>query len=89
MTFAALKTKTTEIENKIPGFANLPTKAALNIKAAEVESKINYITNVAIKAALKTKATRNENKMPDTTGFITTSEFERLTKINVDVRMRR
>ena len=32
--------------------------------------------------ALNTKATETENKIPDTTGFITTPEFNRLTKLN-------
>lgn len=33
-TDAALKTKTTGIENKIPNFTNLATKAALNTRSA-------------------------------------------------------
>ena len=45
------------------------------------------ITNLT-KAALNTKATEIENKIPHTIGFITTPEFNRLTKINFDARMK-
>ena len=57
MTTAALYTKATKIESKIPDITNLATKAALNSKAKEVESKIPGITNLATTAALKSKAT--------------------------------
>ena len=36
---------------------------------------------------MSTKATAVENKIPDTTCFITTLDFNRLTKINFDARM--
>ena len=43
---------------------------------------------MATKAALNTKATEIENKLlDDTTGFITTLEFNRLTNISFDVRI--
>ena len=38
--------------------------------------------------ALNTKDTEIENKISDTTGFLTTSEFNRLIKINFDTRMK-
>ena len=42
---------------------------------------------MATKAALKTKATDIENNKPDTTGLITTPEFNRLTKISSVARI--
>ena len=42
---------------------------------------------MATKAALKTKATDTENNKPDTTGLITTPEFNRLTKISSVARI--
>ena len=43
---------------------------------------------MATKAALNTKATEIENKLlDDTTDFITTLEFNRLTNISFDVRI--
>ena len=83
----ALNTKVTKIGNKIPNFANLATKAALNTKAAEVESKITDITNVATKAGIQKPEI--ENKIPYTTGFITTPEFNRLTKMSFDSKMKK
>ena len=42
---------------------------------------------MATKAALKTKATDIEDNKPDTTGLITTPEFNRLTKISSVARI--
>ena len=67
---------------------NLAVKAALNTKAAEVESKIPGITNLATKTALNTKATEIGKKILYSTSFITRPEFNRLTKINFNTRMK-
>ena len=40
------------------------------------------------KATLNTEVTEIENKVPDTTGFITTPEFNRLTKISFVAKMK-
>ena len=95
--------KIIEIENKIPSFTELLCTAALNGKATEtenkiliillqkppeVENKIPVITNFAGKAALNTKAKEIDNKIPNTAGFVTTLEFNRLTNISFDARMK-
>ena len=36
--------------------------------------------------ALNAKSTETENKIPDSTGFINTPEFNKLTKISFDTR---
>ena len=65
------------------------TKAALNTKAVDVQSKkITGITNLATKASLNKKVTEIGNKISDTIGFITTPEFNRLTKISFDARIK-
>ena len=46
------------------------------------------ITNLAAKAALNIQITEIKNKVPDTTGFITTPEFNRLRKITFDAKMK-
>ena len=46
------------------------------------------ITNLATKAALNTKATEIGNKILYSTSFITRPEFNRLTKINFNARMK-
>ena len=78
-----LNKKAIEIKNKIPDITNLTTKAALARKAAKVESeipKITNITNFAATAASDSKDARIKNKTLDTSGFITTLEFNRLKK---------
>ena len=52
-----------------------------------MESKIPDITNMATKAALSTTTTEIVNKVPGTTSFITTPDFNRLTKISFDTKM--
>ena len=52
----------------------------MNAKAAEIETKTPDIKNLVTN--LNTKPTKIENEIPDTTRFITTSEFNRLTKIS-------
>ena len=46
------------------------------------------ITNLAAKAALNIQITEIKNKVPDTTGFITTPEFNRSRKITFDAKMK-
>ena len=46
------------------------------------------ITSISTKATLNTKTREIENKIPDTTGFIATTEFNRLTNIRFDARMK-
>ena len=52
----------------------------MNTKIIEIENKIPSITGLVSTVALKTKATKIENKIPNTSRFITTPEFDRLTK---------
>ena len=57
-------------------------------KPAEVENKIPVITNFAGKVALNTKAKEIDNKISNTADFVTTLEFNRLTNISFDARMK-
>ena len=57
-------------------------------KPAEVENKTPVITNFAGKVALNTKAKEIDNKIPNTADFVTTLEFNRLTNISFDARMK-
>ena len=50
--------------------------------------KIPNIASLAAEAALNTKAAEIENKIRDSTGFITTPQFNRLVKIRFDARMK-
>ena len=43
---------------------------------------------MATKAVLKAKATEIENKIPDTTSFITIPEFNKLSKVSFDSRIK-
>ena len=54
--------------------------AALNAKVIEIEW--------GTKAVLNRKDTEIENKIPDTSHFINTQEFGRLTKIRFNRRMK-
>ena len=76
-------TKITEIESKIPRDNNSVTTAALNVNTTEIEDEIPGITNLDCKAFIIIKA---GDKIPDTAGFITIPEFNRLSKINFDAR---
>ena len=57
LTNAALNTKATNIQNKIPHITSLANKATLNTKAIERGSKMPNLTKMATKAALSTKST--------------------------------
>lgn len=81
--------KNADFENTVPDITNLVTKAAFNTKAVDVQSKkITGITNLATKASLNKKVTEIGNKISDTTGFITTPEVNRLTRISLDARIK-
>lgn len=54
----------------------------------KVKYLTSLITNLVTEAALSTKVTEIENKIPDTADLISTPEFNRLTKISFDVKMR-
>ena len=71
------KTKTAEIENKIPSVTGLVTTAALNTKATatEIENKILDITNLATKTFLITKLTQVESKIPEITNLQSCCKF--------------
>ena len=64
---------------KIPDITNLTTKGAMRTKLAECESTM---------AVHNRKPQKMKTKIPDTTDFITTPEFNRLTKTNFDTRMK-
>ena len=87
VTAIMLNGKARKIEKKIPDTTNLATKAVLNTKVAGVESKIPGLINPTVKATLNTKVTETENKISDTTGFVTTPEFNTLTKMSFDARI--
>lgn len=56
--------------------------------AVEVESKIPGVTNLATKAVHNAKTTKTENKITNTTDFITTPEFNILTEIGFDSKLK-
>lgn len=56
--------------------------------AVEVESKIPGVTNLATKAVHNAKTTETENKITNTTDFITTPEFNILTEIGFDSKLK-
>ena len=80
-------TTITEIEKTAPNVTGLVSIVALNTKVTEIEKKMLNMTNLATKTALNTKATEIENKIFDTSYFINTQEFNRLTKICFDARI--
>ena len=58
------------------------------MKTIGIESKIPNDTNLATKAALNAKAKEIENKIPDTTSFVASPDFSRLTKLALDGRIK-
>ena len=56
--------------------------------AVEVESKIPGVTNLATKAVHNAKTIETENKITNTTDFITTPEFNILTEIGFDSKLK-
>lgn len=59
----------------------------MNTNASEIEINKSDITYFATKATLNTKATKIENQTPETTSFICTPEFNKLSKISIDGRI--
>ena len=55
---------------------------------AEVETKKLDVNNLAPGVVLSRNVIEMENKMPDTKGFISTPEFNRLTKIRFDPKIK-
>ena len=76
----------------IPSVTDLRATTALNIKATDIKHKMPNFTYLATKftylAVLNAKATEIENKVPDTISFNNTQEFNRLTKISLDAKMK-
>ena len=60
----------------------------MNIKITEIENKICNFTGFVTTAGLNAKATKIGSKKHDTASFITTQEFNRLTKIRFDAKMK-
>ena len=52
------------------------------------EIEIPNVSGFVTTTTLNTKDTQIENKIPDTTGSFTSPEFNRLTKISFDVRIK-
>ena len=57
-------------------------------KVTELESKIPSIIGLMTTAALNAKVIETENETPDTSHFINTQEFYRLTKLSLNARMK-
>ena len=82
-------TKTAEIENKIPDITNLATKTNLNTRQAEVDwIQLSDVNNLVTKDIVNTKTTEIQSKTPDTQAFITTPDFNWLTTINFEAKMK-
>ena len=78
-----LNTKVTQ-KNKTHGITNIAKTTNLFTIVAEVESKKPDVNNLAPGVVLSRHVIEMENKMPDTKSFISTPEFNRLTKIRFD-----
>lgn len=78
--------KPKKFERKIPDTANLVNKATLSLKDTEVDDEVANIIDLPPKL-LSIKELQRLKKNPDTSSFITTREFNRLTKISLDVRI--
>ena len=76
----------------IPSVTDLRATIALNTKATDIEHKMPNFTSLATNftylAVLNAKATKIENKVADTISFNNTQEFNRLTKISFDAKMK-
>ena len=74
--------KNQNFNKKRPKTSDLAKKTDLNTKTAEIEDKISLATSSAFNA----KPTEIENKVPDTSHFINTQEFNKLTKRSFDIQ---
>ena len=75
-------------KKKKTSISGLLSNTALKQKIADIKGKIPDISNLTTKAALNGIATEIEKKIPDNGKFITTPEFNNLTKLNFDDRMK-
>ena len=73
---------------KKTSISSLLSNTALKQKVVDIKGKIPDISNLTTKAALNGIATEIEKKIPDNGKFITTPEFNNLTKLNFDDRMK-
>ena len=73
------------MENKIPGITGLVTTAALDANLQKLKTKYQILL---IQLPKLLKAAQIDNKIPDNSHFINTQGFNRLTKINFDVRLK-
>ena len=76
-----MNTQNTEIENEMPKTIFLVSTAAPSTEVTDVENKIPDITNLAIRTNLNIIAVEIDFEIPNTSSFITTPEFNRLTKM--------
>ena len=74
--------KSEDAYKKILNTSGLVTTVALNAKSTEIENKIPSVTGLVIIGALNLNVIETENKIPDTSHFINTQAFSRLTKIS-------
>ena len=78
--------KITEIGNKIPSINGLVTTVIFNTKPQSLKTEYLISLNLATKAPLNKNVTEIE-KTPDTSSFIVTHKFNKLTKISHDARI--
>ena len=64
------------------------TTTVLNKKTSEVENKIPNTSGLATATVLITKIREAENKTPDYSKYITTPEFNSLTRKNFATRLK-
>ena len=86
--YSFIKYKKHRYWKQISYIASLETKATLDTMAVQVESKIPGVTNLATKTVHNAKTTEIENKRTNTTDFITTPEFNILTEITFDSKLK-
>ena len=80
-----------DVDKKIPNTSELVNKTYYNVKITGFKNKIPRttpdITNLITKSALNTKSAEVKNKILDTRGFLSTPEFDRLTKMTQELNM--
>ena len=85
----SLEKRIKDVNKKIPNTSGLVKKTDYITKVTEIQNKIPDITSQTTKASLNTKVTEIAKKIRDTIGhFVNTQEFNRLTKIDFDARMK-
>ena len=78
-----LKTKISEVENKIPDTGGLVTNSFLNTKINEVENKIPDVTGLINKIDYNTKMSDIEKK------YFNTSDYNKFTKEIYDAKIKK